>query len=75
MQRALTEQAWSQGFDAGTRLLPSSRNPYKVGSDRHEAWFDGWCGGSQPDLDETEQSEMRRLGSRNEKRSADDCAR
>ena len=43
------EQAWTQGFEAGNRLLPSSSNPFRSGSDLHEAWFDGWCSGSEPD--------------------------
>ncbi len=50
MARDPVEQAWTQGFDAGTRLLPSSSNPYHVSGTLHEAWFDGWCNGSDPDL-------------------------
>jgi ribosome modulation factor len=49
--RYRVEQAWIQGFEAGARLLPSTSNPYKVGADLHEAWFDGWCSGSEPDLE------------------------
>ncbi len=49
MRRVSIEQAWMQGFDAGNRLLPSMGNPYKGGSDLHEAWFDGWCNGREPD--------------------------
>ena len=58
MRRDPVEQAWTQGFEAGTRLLPSSSNPYTVGSDLHEAWFDGWCHGSDPDLEEAESSQI-----------------
>jgi ribosome modulation factor len=49
MRRERVEQAWMQGFNAGNRLLPSSSNPYKDGDDLHEAWFDGWCNGREPD--------------------------
>ncbi len=45
------EIAWTLGFEAGNRLLPSGSNPFKIGSSRHEAWFDGWCNGSDPDLE------------------------
>ena len=49
MRKVSIEQAWMQGFDAGSRLLSSMGNPYKGGSDLHEAWFDGWCNGREPD--------------------------
>lgn len=52
MRKEVEAQAWTKGFEAGGRLLPSSSNPYKVGSDLHEAWFDGWSQGSAPDLEE-----------------------
>jgi ribosome modulation factor len=52
LQRETEAQAWSKGFEAGGRLLPSHSNPYKVGSDLHEAWFDGWSQGSDPDPEE-----------------------
>ena len=52
MRNETEAQAWNKGFDAGGRLLPPDRNPYKVGSDLHEAWFDGWSQGSDPDLEE-----------------------
>ena len=58
MRRDPIEQAWSQGFDAGTRLLPSGSNPHKDGGDLHEAWFDGWCNGSEPDVEEMERSKL-----------------
>jgi hypothetical protein len=49
MPRVTVAQAWLQGFDVGTRLMPSSINPYKPGGNLHEAWFDGWCNGNEPD--------------------------
>jgi ribosome modulation factor len=49
MRRERVEQAWMQGFDAANRLLPSNSNPYREGGDLHEAWFDGWCNGREPD--------------------------
>jgi ribosome modulation factor len=49
MLRDPIELAWTQGFDAGARLLPSTANPYNIGADLHEAWFDGWCHGHDPD--------------------------
>ena len=58
MRRELVERAWLLGFEAGARLLPSTTNPHKVGSDLHEAWFDGWCRGSDPDLEETDRREV-----------------
>lgn len=58
MVRDLVAVAWMQGFDAGTRLLPSSSNPYKVGGNLHEAWFDGWCNGSELDQEKPERSEI-----------------
>ncbi len=56
MPRELVERAWLQGFEAGARLLPPSSNPHKVGGDLHQAWSDGWCQGSDPDLEEPERS-------------------
>ena len=64
-------QAWTQGFDAGTRLLPSSGNPYTGGSDLHEAWFDGWCHGSEPDQEDMEGAGSVPKGARGEKHPAD----
>ena len=52
MRKETGAQAWNKGFEAGGRLLPSHSNPYKVGSDLHEAWFDGWSQGCDPDLEE-----------------------
>ena len=49
MTREPIEQAWTQGFETAHRLLPSSSNPYRIGSDLHEAWFDGWCNGRELD--------------------------
>lgn len=63
MSKVLVPQAWGQGFDVGARLLPSSGNPYKIGTDRHEAWFDGWCNASEPDAERLENGRptLRRL--------------
>ena len=58
MTRDPVEQAWTQGFETAHRLLPSSSNPYRIGSDLHEAWFDGWCNGSEPDVEEMERSKL-----------------
>jgi len=54
MRRDPVEQAWMQGFDAGSRLLPSSGNPFRSGSELREAWFDGWCNGNDPDPEEAD---------------------
>ena len=59
MRRDRAEQAWNQGYDAGFRLLPSDRNPYKHDSCLSEPWDDGWRQGSDPDLDDMEGSRRR----------------
>jgi ribosome modulation factor len=49
MPRDLVVQAWMKGFEAGSKLLSWSHNPFKDGGELHEAWYDGWCNGHEPD--------------------------
>ncbi len=58
MTRDLVVQAWEQGFDAGTRLLPASRNPYRIDTKFHEAWDEGWRKGGEPELEDAERNEF-----------------
>ena len=59
MRKETEAQAWTRGFEAGSRLLPSDSNPYKVGTELYEAWADGWCQGSDPDLEEVDGEQRR----------------
>ena len=49
MTQSKAARAWNQGYDAGSALLPSKENPYKITSKLHEAWQDGWYNGAHPE--------------------------
>ena len=39
-----TRRAWTEGRAANLAGRTVASNPYRMDSNRHRAWFRGWCG-------------------------------